>query len=57
MSHDEERGNGARARNNRDRAPRHWLNPLVSRQNSHTYQVSARALELGLRDRGLSGQY
>jgi hypothetical protein len=29
VSPDEERVNGARARNNRDRAPRHWLNPLV----------------------------
>src|ERR1035438_2691522 len=29
MSHDEERVNGSRGRNKRDRAPRHWLNPLV----------------------------
>jgi hypothetical protein len=29
MSHDEERVNGSRVRDKRDRAPRHWLNPLV----------------------------
>src|ERR1035437_1709058 len=29
MSRDEERGNHARIRNQPDRAPRHWLNPLV----------------------------
>ena len=31
MSHDEERVNGAQFRVKRDRALRHWLNPLVMR--------------------------
>jgi hypothetical protein len=31
MSHDEERVNGTRIRDKRDRAPRHWLNPFVRR--------------------------
>src|SRR2546426_11923443 len=31
MSHDEERGNGVPIRYECDRAPRHWLDPLVRR--------------------------
>jgi hypothetical protein len=33
MSHDEERANGSRVWDKRDRAPRHWLNPLVGRSS------------------------
>jgi hypothetical protein len=33
MSHDEERANRARIQYEGDRAPRHWLNPLVRRIN------------------------
>jgi hypothetical protein len=29
MSHDEERAAGVRLKQKRDRAPRHWLDPLV----------------------------
>jgi hypothetical protein len=29
MSHEEERANGAPMRNKPERAPPHWLNPLV----------------------------
>jgi len=40
MSHEEERVNGVRIRDNRDRAPPHWLNPLVelSRCAANTLQ-------------------
>jgi hypothetical protein len=31
MSHDEERAKGIRFQNEADRAPRHWLDPLVGR--------------------------
>jgi len=33
MSHDEERASSARVGNVRERAPRHWLNPLVGSLN------------------------
>ena len=38
MSHDEERARSVRLKPQPDRAPRHWLDPLVRRKNVHKPQ-------------------
>jgi hypothetical protein len=49
MSHEEERVNGARMQNMLERAPPHWLNPLVGRSHrsdrSKTKRRDAKAAE------------
>src|ERR1041385_960289 len=40
MSHDEERANSVRVRNEYARAPRHWLNPLVRPRRHYSNKIS-----------------